>query len=192
MECAWRNLRYRQYLPKPNAGEPHEPADINHRIHELVSEFRLLSPFSAGYPVNQDFDYSSLYPLMAFAANNVGDPFSYSRYQANTHETEREVVHSVAELMRLPPDDAWGYVTAGGTEGNMYGIYVGRECSETPSPTSHRTPTTRVLKILHVLGIRNIMVRSQENGEIDYDDLRESMRIHRDAPALIVANIGTT
>ena len=48
------------------------------------------------------------------------------------------------------------------------------------------------LKILHVLNIRNIMIRSQENGEVDYDDLRESIRINRDKPALIVANIGTT
>lgn len=167
-------------------------SDINHRIQELVSEFKLLSPFFAGYPVNQDFDYSLLYPLMGFAANNVGDPFSYSRYQANTHETEREVVRSFAELMRLPPDDAWGYVTAGGTEGNMYGVYVGRELLRNPIAYFSQDTHYSVLKILHVLGIRNIMVRSQENGEIDYDDLRESMRINRDVPALIVANIGTT
>ena len=49
-----------------------------------------------------------------------------------------------------------------------------------------------MLKILHVLNIRNIMIRSQDNGEMDYDDLRESIRINGDAPALIVANIGTT
>ena len=138
---------------------------IDQRIDELVSEFKLLSPFFAGYPVNQDFDYSPLYPLMAFAANNVGDPFSYSRYQANTHETEREVVRVVAELMRLPPDDAWGYVTSGGTEGNMYGIYMGRELLGNPIAYFSEDTHYSVLKILHVLGIRNIMVRSQENGE---------------------------
>ena len=166
--------------------------ELEERIRQVVEEFKLLSPFAAGYPVNQDFDYSSLYPLMAFNANNVGDPFGYSRYQANTHEIEREVVRSVAELMRLPPDDAWGYVTTGGTEGNMYGIYVGRELLRNPIAYFSQDTHYSVLKILHVLGIRNIMVRSQENGEIDYDDLRESMLIHRDAPALIVANIGTT
>ena len=100
---------------------------IDERLHQVISEFQTLGPFSAGYPVNQNFDYSELYPLLGFAANNLGDPFAHSRYQSNTHETEREVVRTVAELVRLPPDDAWGYVTAGGTEGNMYGIYVGRE-----------------------------------------------------------------
>ena len=167
-------------------------AELDHRIHQVLSEFQLVGPFSAGYPVNQDFDYSPLYPLLAFAANNVGDPFGYSRYQANTHETEREVVRSVAELMELPADQAWGYVTAGGTEGNMYGIYVGREMLREPIAYFSQDTHYSVLKILHILNIRNIMIRSQENGEIDYDDLRESMRINRDVPALVVANIGTT
>ncbi len=167
-------------------------ADLDRRVHQVLSEFELVGPFSAGYPVNQQFDYSALYPLLAFAANNIGDPFGYSRYQANTHETEREVVSMVAELMRLPPDQAWGYVTAGGTEGNMYGIYVGREMLREPVAYFSQDTHYSVRKILHVLNIRNIMIRSQENGEMDYDDLRESIRINRDAPALIVANIGTT
>ena len=167
-------------------------SELDARIHQVRSEFELVSPFFAGYPVNQDFDYSALYPLLAFAANNVGDPFGHSRYQSNTHETEREVVHRIAELVRLPAEEAWGYVTAGGTEGNMYGIYVGRELLREPVAYFSQDTHYSVLKILHVLNIRNIMIRSQDNGEIDYDDLRDSIRINRDAPALVVANIGTT
>ncbi len=166
--------------------------ELDARIHRVRSEFELLSPFAAGYPVNQDFDYSALYPLLAFAANNVGDPFGHSRYQSNTHETEREVVRRIAELARLPADEAWGYVTAGGTEGNMYGIYLGRELLRDPIAYFSQDTHYSVLKILHVLNVRNIMIRSQESGELDYDDLRESIRINRDRPALIVANIGTT
>jgi hypothetical protein len=40
--------------------------------------------------------------------------------------------------------------------------------------------------------MRNIMIRSQPNGEIDYDDLRETLRIRRDVAPIIFANIGTT
>ncbi len=166
--------------------------DLDRRVHEVISEFELLSPFLAGYPVNQDFDYSPLYPLLGYAGNNVGDPFGYSRYQSNTHETEREVVRTMAELMRLPADEAWGYVTSGGTEGNMHGIYVGRETLQDPVAYFSQDTHYSVLKILHVLNVRNVMIRSLENGEIDYDDLRESIRINRDRPALVVANIGTT
>ena len=167
-------------------------AEIDARIHSVMEEFKLLGPFVAGYPVNQVFDYSELYPLLAFCANNVGDPFAFSRFQSNTHETEREVVRAVAELMRLPEEDAWGYVTSGGTEGNMYGIYVGRELLGDPIAYFSEDSHYSVRKILHVLKVRNVMVRSQENGEIDYDDLREALKVNRDSPALIVANIGTT
>ena len=167
-------------------------SEIDQRINQVLSEFKFVSPFFAGYPVNQDFDYSALYPLLAYSGNNVGDPFGHSRYQLNTHETEREVVNAIAELVRLPAAEAWGYVTTGGTEGNMYGIYVGRELLRDPVAYFSQDTHYSVLKILHVLNIRNIMIRSQDNGELDYDDLRESIRINRDAPALIVANIGTT
>ena len=49
-----------------------------------------------------------------------------------------------------------------------------------------------VVKIMSVLKVRNIMIRSQDNGEIDYDDLYETIRINRDVPAIMMANIGTT
>ncbi|NNM98667.1 MAG: histidine decarboxylase, partial [Candidatus Eremiobacteraeota bacterium] len=49
-----------------------------------------------------------------------------------------------------------------------------------------------VSKNLHFLGMRHIMIRAQENGEIDYDDLLETLKIHRDRPPIIFANIGTT
>ena len=166
--------------------------DIDERIHAVLSEFELLSPFSAGYPVNQSFDYSELYPLLGYCANNIGDPFGFSRYQSNTHETEREVVRAMAKLARLPAEEAWGYVTSGGTEGNMYGIYVGREMLGDPVAYFSEDTHYSVRKILHVLKVRNFMIRSLDNGEIDYDDLRESILSNREAPALIIANIGTT
>ncbi|MDE2940081.1 MAG: hypothetical protein OXR67_14385 [Chloroflexota bacterium] len=93
----------------------------------------------AGYPVNQDFDYSHLYLLLALAANSVGDPFGYSRYRSNTHETESEEVRAIKDLLRLKPEEAWEYVTAGGTDANIYGIYVGREMLRNPWPTCPST-----------------------------------------------------
>lgn len=40
--------------------------------------------------------------------------------------------------------------------------------------------------------MHHIMIRTQENGEIDYEDLYETLKIHRDKPTIIFANIGTT
>ena len=165
---------------------------IQERLDSLLQDFDELGERLVGYPCNQDFDYSVLLPFLSFCANNVGDPFHDSNFQSNTHEMEREVVGTFADLMQLPRDQAWGYVTSGGTEGNMYGLYMGRETY--PEGVVYFSQDTHysVVKILRVLKARNIMIKSQENGEIDYEDLRETIRINRDAPVIIAANIGTT
>ena len=118
--------------------------------------------------------------------------FTRSNFRSNTHQIEREVIAQFADLMHLPQEQAWGYVTSGGTEGNMYGLYLGRELY--PNGVVYFSQDTHysILKILHVLNIRNIMIKSQDNGEIDYDDLYETIRIHRDVPVIFMANIGTT
>ena len=162
------------------------------RLDALLRDFQELRPGLVGYPCNQDFDYSALLPFLAYCPNNVGDPFHDSNFRSNTHDMEREVVHFFADLMRLPRDQAWGYVTSGGTEGNMYGLYIGREIF--PDGVVYFSQDTHysVVKILRLLKVRNIMIKSQDNGEIDYDDLHETIRINRDVPAIIMANIGTT
>ncbi|MBN8531094.1 MAG: histidine decarboxylase [Alphaproteobacteria bacterium] len=145
-----------------------------------------------GYPCNVRFDYSELYRFLGFSVNNLGDPFATSNFRINTHEFEREVLERFAEFFRAPKDQFWGYVTNGGTEGNMYGLYLARELH--PQGIVYYSEDTHysVAKIIHVLGVRSIMIRSRENGEMDTDDLRETIRIHRDAPPIVFANIGTT
>lgn len=49
-----------------------------------------------------------------------------------------------------------------------------------------------VLKNVRVLNARYIMIKRQENGELDYGDLRDMIRVNRDVPAVIMANVGTT
>ena len=97
------------------------------RLDALLKEFEELSAQQVGYPCNQDFDYSELWPFLQYSANNVGDPFHGSSFRINTHEVEYEVINTFADMMHLSRDRAWGYVTSGGTEGNMYGLYMGRE-----------------------------------------------------------------
>ena len=171
---------------------PETPPHTQKRIDDLFDRLNDLSWHQIGYPTNQCFDYSPLYPLLRHSANNVGDPFHDSLYRVNTHEFEREVVSTFANLMRHSPDETWGYVTSGGTEGNMYGLYIAREMF--PEAVVYFSQDTHysVRKNLRVLNYRNIMIRSLDNGEIDYDDLRETIRINRHLPVVVMANIGTT
>lgn len=145
-----------------------------------------------GYPAAKDFDCTPLLRFLGLPLNNVGDPFAEGTYQVETRQFEREVLAFFAELLRAPADDWWGYVTNGGTEGNLYGLYLARELH--PRGIVYYSEHTHysVSKNLHFLGMRHIMIRAQDNGEIDYDDLRETLKIHRDVPPIVFANIGTT
>ena len=102
-------------------------SDTRERLDSLLRDIRSATQRQIGYPGNQIFDYSPLLPFLDYSLNNIGDPFHDSNYQSNTHGIEREVITRFAGLMRIDPDEAWGYVTSGGTEGNLYGLYLARE-----------------------------------------------------------------
>lgn len=168
------------------------PSIQQQRLDNLLQMLRIEAERFLGYPCTRSFDYTPLYPFLSFPLNNVGDPFLENRYHLNTHEFECEVIRFFAALTHADPDAIWGYVTNGGTEGNMYGIYLARELY--PEGLVYYSEATHysVPKILRIVHARNIMIRSQSNGEIDYQDLAETIRIHRDVPPIIFANIGTT
>ena len=145
-----------------------------------------------GYPCSTAFDYRPLFEFLNHPLNNIGDPFRDSSYRINSHHFEIDVLERYAKLFHSTSQQVWGYVTNGGTEGNMYGIYLARETF--PDGVVYYSEDTHysVAKILRILHARNIMIKSQPNGEMDYDDLRETLRIYRDVPPIIFANIGTT
>ena len=167
-------------------------SEMQEKLDLLLEQTRLSTGQQVGFPGSQEFDYSPLFPFLQFSLNNVGDPFHESGYRSNTHGIEREVIAQFAELTRIDPEKAWGYVTSGGTEGNMYGLYLARELF--PNAMFYFSEDTHysVLKNVRVLNARYIMIKSHENGEIDYQDLREMIQVHRDLPVVVMANIGTT
>lgn len=167
-------------------GVDHAALDAKYeRLREAGTRF-------LGYPVNLDHDCSELARFLAFSLNNVGDPFQHSPIELNTLEFEREVIECFEWLAGCEPGEAWGYVTGGGTEGNMYGLYLARELL--PDGIVYFSEETHysVMKVLRLQHMPNIMLKCQPNGELDYEDLAESLRINRHIPPIIFANIGTT
>lgn len=168
------------------------PPEDQRRLDDLHARLTAVRGRNVGYPTNQEFDYTDLYRFLTFSINNVGDPFNATNYRLNTMEFEREVLADFARYTRAPDGQWWGYVTSGGTEGNMYGLYVARELY--PDGICYFSEDTHysVAKVLRLQHTRNIMIKSQPDGQMDYVDLRETLRIHRDVPPIIFANIGTT
>ena len=166
--------------------------NISKILQELLKEISAKSAMTIGYPVSKDFDYSELMPFLKYPMNNVGDPFIPSTYTVGSRELEKEVIAFFSRLFRAEEDNWWGYVTNGGSEGNLYGLYLAREMY--PKAIVYYSDATHysVQKNLHLLNMPNIAIRSQPNGEIDYDDLEKTISINRQMPVIILANIGTT
>lgn len=154
-------------------------------IHKKATSFM-------GYPISTDFNYQQLKELINFPLNNLGDPFAKSTWQVDSREFECEVIEFFAKLLRAPEKDWWGYVTNGSTEANLYALYLARELY--PNGICYFSKETHysVAKNLHLLNMRHIMIRCDDKGVIDYDDLRETLKVNRDVPAIIFANSGTT
>lgn len=171
---------------------PSLPPEASDRLDDLFDSLLRQRHRFVGYPCTADLDYRELFRFLDFPVNNVGDPFKDGTYRLHTHEFEREVVRWFAQLCHGPENDTWGYVTNGGTEGNLYGLYLARELH--PGAICYYSQDTHysVAKILRLLQLPHIMIKSQPHGEIDYEDLRETLRIHRDVPPILFANIGTT
>lgn len=162
------------------------------RIDQLYESLRQEADLFLGYPCNGIFDYSPLYKFLQFPLNNVGDPYLPSNYHLNTHEIEREVLDIFQGLTQAPAEETWGYITNGGTEGNHYGLFLARELHPKGIVYYSQDAHYSIDKILRCLGMQNIMIRSLPNGQMDLVDLRETLNIHRDAPAILCVTIGTT
>ncbi|MBB2145820.1 histidine decarboxylase [Pedobacter sp. LMG 31464] len=158
----------------------------------LLAHVQLNTANFMGYPVSKDFDFTELLPFLNYPMNNLGDPFVACTYDVGSREMEKEVIAFFASLFRAELDDWWGYVTNGGSEGNLYGLYLARELH--PKGMVYYSEATHysVQKNLHLLNMPNIVISTQENGEINYDDLEDTMRMNRHMPVIIMANIGTT
>jgi len=161
------------------------------RLNDYIQKVQQRAEHFIGHPMATDFDYSDLYPLLKYPLNNGGDPLVGSTYDLNSRSIEKEVIDFFASLFRAPKNNSWGYVTNGGSEGNLYGLYLARELY--PQGMVYYSEATHysVQKNMHVLGMPSIVIRSQPTGEMDYDDLKEAIRLHRHQPAIILANIGT-
>ncbi|BCL68620.1 histidine decarboxylase [Vibrio nigripulchritudo] len=145
-----------------------------------------------GYPTAADFNYQELEKFWQFSFNNCGDWAETSNYRLNTFQFEKEVMAYFADKFNIPFSESWGYVTNGGTEGNMYSCYLARELF--PNGILYFSEDTHysVAKIVRLLRIEHRVVKSLPNGEMDYDDLQQHIESNGRANPIVFANIGTT
>ncbi|MGC4745952.1 histidine decarboxylase [Micromonospora sp. DT201] len=149
-------------------------------------------PTAIGFPGAVDIDYTPVLPLFGRLFNNVGDPQSDPGGTAHTKVLERAVVDWCADLFALPDDDRWGYVTAGGTEGNLAALHAAHRRHPNAVVYYSRAAHYSIGKILDIIGASSEIVDVDERGEMDYQHLAALVGWRRHRPAVVVATAGTT
>ncbi|AUI88002.1 histidine decarboxylase [Vibrio azureus] len=148
--------------------------------------------FNFGYPSSEDFDSTLVEQFIRFSLNNCGDWRIDGIYKLNSFDFERDIIEFFSQLFKIPTEDSWGYVTNGGTEGNLFSCYLAREMF--PSAYIYYSEDTHysVEKIIRLLKIPARKISSLPNGEINYLQLIEKIKEDRQKHPIIFANIGTT
>lgn len=162
------------------------------RLEAFKKEMDQKTSSMLGYPINTKNDYFPLYPFLHYPLINLGDPFTPSSWRVNSEDFEVEVIQFFAKLYKMPKNDFWGYLTSGGTEGNLYGIFVARELY--PNGVLYFSKDTHysISKIARLLRIKCVLVESQPHGEIDYVDLEAKILENKSNPVILNLNLGTT
>lgn len=146
----------------------------------------------AGYPYNLVYNHEELYEFMKYTINNLGDPFVPSNYGVHSRQFECAIVDFFAKLFKAEKDSYWGYVTTCGTEGNLHGLLLARECHPDGILYTSKESHYSVFKAARYYRMDAKAIKTLPMGEIDYDLLQREIAKNKDRPVIINVNIGTT
>lgn len=150
------------------------------------------SQFHSGYPYNLSCDYTPLIKFFGLLLNNAGDPYFEPDFGLHSRKFEQEVLSFLAQIYKIPESEFWGYVTAGGTEGNLYGLFLAREIYPEGILYSSQDSHYSIPKAAKLFGIKHQVINSQINGEMNYEHFEQAIAQNAHLPAIINLNIGTT
>lgn len=162
------------------------------KLSTFFAELETKSYFHAGYPFNLSYEYEPLFKFLNLSIINLGDPFVKSNYGINSFEFEQQVLSFFAQLYQIDANDYWGYVTSGGTEGNLYGLSLAKEIYPDGILYSSQDSHYSIAKAARLFRIEQAVINSQKNGEMEYDHFERMLQQHCDRPAIINLNIGST
>ncbi|MET8263157.1 histidine decarboxylase [Micromonospora arida] len=166
--------------------------DVTAVLDHLVGDADAAAATSIGFPGAVDLDYSEVITRLGNRLwNNIGDPLDEGG-TAHTRVLERAVIAWVADTLAMPTDDRWGYVTTGGTEGNLSALHAAHRRHPTARVYYSTAAHYSIPKIVHMLGARGVAVNVHPGGEMDYAHLAAQVSRRRRWPAIVVATAGTT
>lgn len=179
---------------------------ISHDQLKNLKRFGLQKQWLLGYPINMKTPPEAFFEwrrqlmdsgLNRYAFNNVGNPYDQSHIPFNSHPFEKGLIERFAVVYGFAKDDVWGFLTNSGTDSNMHGLYMGRMILKKRTgvlPKIYYTQEAHYsIQILrNLLNIESVVVKSDQDGNMDVVDLEHKLAENANHPALVVATIGTT
>jgi len=105
---------------------------MNQRSAQVLTKFKDYTTEKykrfLGFPINLAIDFSAIKDFSNIPLNNIGDPFS----GRTSFLLESESIKFLGDFFQIEPSDLWGYVTSGGSESNIYAIYIAKQNLENP------------------------------------------------------------
>jgi len=95
-------------------------------------------------------------------------------------------------LWKIKKPDYWGYVTTCGTECNLHGLLLARECHPDGILYSSQESHYSIFKAAKYYRMDARSINTLSTGEIDYDALALEISKNKDKPVILNVNIGTT
>ena len=146
-----------------------------------------------GYPYNLSFEPGVPASLGKYLINNLGDPYSGSHYGSEVCQMEREAVAWLMQLWQCgDPSEFWGSIGASGTEGNLWGIYLGREALPDAVLVHSTEAHYSIPKAARIQRVEAVSVACNEAGEIDLSAFAAALVNLKGRPVIVALTCGTT
>ncbi len=176
------------------------PSPSNTTVSSLISvlsrteaRMRVAHENHLGYPYNLSFQPHVPPSLGHYLINNLGDPYAGSHYASEVCELEREAIAWLMELWHCTdPSQYWGSIGASGTEGNLWGIYLGREALPDAVLIHSDEAHYSIPKAARLQRIEAVSVGCNAAGEIDLDAFARALTNLNGRPVIVVITCGTT
>ncbi|GLY29547.1 pyridoxal-dependent decarboxylase [Kineosporia sp. NBRC 101731] len=161
------------------------------RLLDLEQRLRHAEHRKVGFPGWSNPFPPELLPFLSHELNNYGDVHQDPVFAWHTKDLERELVSFLAALFGAGPD-GWGYVTSGGAEGVMYGLWRARTLLPKARLYLSASAHPSITRVAGLLQLEAVTVPVTRSGAMDPVALEHLLQQAPGASAIVLATIGTT
>ena len=171
----------------------HPRKKIDRVIHRTEARVRAAHATHLGYPYNLTAGANHVSDLRHYLVNNLGDPYAGSHYASEVCDLERETVAWLMNLWQCEdPDRFWGSVVTGGTEGNLWALYLAREAFPHATLLYSDQAHYSIPKAARILRMRSIAVSCDASGAIDVRAFEKALHDVEGRSVVVALTCGTT